>query len=62
MVMHLPCRCAIEFFGETSRIAIETEPEPTLEQTLAGFDPQAHGGEAMDGGADGVEAFAQGGS
>lgn len=42
------------------RIVIETEIEPTLEQMLAAFDPKKHGGEAMAGGAVGVEAFAHG--
>lgn len=42
------------------RIVIETEAEPTLDQMLASFDPQKHGGEAMAGGAVGVEAFAYG--
>lgn len=44
------------------RIVIETEVEPTLEQMLAAFDPKKHGGEAMVGGAVGVEAFADGNS
>lgn len=42
------------------RIVIETEDEPTLDQMLAAFDPKKHGGEAMVGGAVGVEAFADG--
>jgi len=42
------------------RIVIETETEPTLDQMLAAFDPGKHGGEAMAGGAAGVEAFANG--
>lgn len=42
------------------RIVIETETEPTLDQMLAAFDPNKHGGEAMAGGAVGVEAFANG--
>jgi len=42
------------------RIIVETETEPTLEQMLAAFDPKKHGGEAMAGGAVGVEAFAHG--
>lgn len=42
------------------RIVIEIETEPTLEQMLAGFDAKKHGGEAMAGGALGVEAFANG--
>ncbi len=41
-------------------IVIETETEPTLEAMLAAFDPKKHGGEAMDDGAVGVEAFAHG--
>ena len=41
-------------------IVIETETEPTLEQMLAAFDPTKHGGEAVAGGAVGVEAFADG--
>lgn len=40
------------------RIIVETEP--TLAQMLAAFDPKKHGGEAMAGGAVGVEAFAHG--
>ena len=39
------------------RIVIETKTEPTLEQMLAAFDPQRHGGELMADGAAGVEAF-----
>jgi antitoxin MazE len=42
------------------RILIETETEPTLEQMLKAFDPKKHGGEAMAGGAVGVEAFSNG--
>lgn len=42
------------------RIVIETETEPTLDQMLAAFDPQKHGGEAMADKAVGVEAFADG--
>lgn len=42
------------------RIVIETESEATLDQMLAAFDPKKHGGEAMEGGAVGVEAFANG--
>ncbi|MBI5255847.1 MAG: hypothetical protein HY855_05065 [Burkholderiales bacterium] len=42
------------------RIVIETEMAPTLEQMLAAFDPKKHGGEAVAGGAVGVEAFANG--
>lgn len=42
------------------RIVIDTEVEPTLEQMLAAFDPEKHGGEVMGGGALGVEAFANG--
>ncbi len=42
------------------RIVIDTETEPTLDQMLAAFDPKRHGGEAMAGGAVGVEAFAYG--
>lgn len=45
---------------EPGRIVIETETEPTLEQMLAAFDPKKHGGEAVAGGAVGVEAFADG--
>ncbi len=45
---------------EPCRIVIETETEPTLDQMLAAFDPKKHGGEAMAGGAVGVEAFAHG--
>lgn len=45
---------------EPGRIVIETETEPTLEQMLTAFDPMQHGGEAMEGGAAGVEAFARG--
>ena len=41
------------------RIVIETETEPTLDAMLAAFDPKKHGGEVMDGGAVGVEAFAR---
>lgn len=44
------------------RIVIETEIDPTLEQMLAAFDPQMHGGEIMTDGARGVEAFANGNS
>jgi antitoxin MazE len=40
------------------RIVIETEAEPTLEQMLAAFDPQKHGGEAIADCAVGMEAFA----
>lgn len=42
------------------RIVVETETDPTLDQMLAAFDPKKHGGEAMAGGAVGVEAFANG--
>ena len=42
------------------RIVVETEIDPTLDQMLAAFDPKKHGGEAMAGGAEGVEAFANG--
>ncbi len=42
------------------RIVIETETELTLDQMLAAFDPQKHGGEAMAGKAVGAEAFADG--
>lgn len=45
---------------QPGRIVIETETEPTLEQMLTAFDPMQHGGEAMEGGAAGVEAFARG--
>ena len=47
---------------EPGRIVIETELAPTLDPMLAAFDPKKHGGEAMPGGAVGVEAFANGGS
>ena len=40
------------------RIVIEAEPELTLEQMLAAFDPKRHSGEVMAGRAVGVEAFA----
>jgi antitoxin MazE len=40
------------------RIVIETATEPTLEQMLAAFDPQKHGGEVMADKPVGVEAFA----
>jgi len=39
------------------RIVIETEIEPTLDQMLAAFDPDKHGGEAISGGAVGAEAY-----
>lgn len=42
------------------RIVIETLTEPTLDEKLAAFDPEKHGGEVMAGGAVGVEAFANG--
>jgi antitoxin MazE len=45
---------------QPGRIVIETEAEPTLEQMLAAFDPQKHGGEVMSGSAVGKEAFANG--
>ena len=45
---------------EPGRIVIETEAEPTLDPMLTAFDPKKHGGEAMAGGAVGVEAFANG--
>lgn len=47
---------------EPGRILIETEVEPSLDQMLAAFDPDKQGGEAMAGGAAGVEAFAHGGA
>ena len=37
----------------------EIEAEATLDQMLAAFDPKKHGGEAMEGGAVGEEAFAE---
>lgn len=40
------------------RIVIESDTEPTLEQMLAKFDPQRHGGELMADAPRGVEAFA----
>ena len=43
-----------------SRVVIETEAEPTLEQMLAAFDPKKHGGEAMADRPVGKEAFANG--
>lgn len=43
---------------QPGRIVIETETEPTLEQMLAAFDPDKHGGEAMADRAVGVEVFA----
>lgn len=42
------------------RIVIETEIDPTLDQMLAAFDPQKHGGEVMADSAVGMEAFADG--
>jgi antitoxin MazE len=41
------------------RIVIEAKTEPTLEQMLAAFDSEKHGGESMPGGPVGVEAFAR---
>ena len=40
------------------RIIIESETEPTLEQMLASFNPNKHGGEVMADAPCGVEAFA----
>ena len=40
------------------RIVIEIKTEPTLEQMLAAFNPEKHGGEALGDGPVGVEAFA----
>lgn len=40
------------------RIVIESETEPTLEQMLAAFDPNKHGGEVIADGPRGVEVFA----
>ena len=38
----------VRITAQRGRIVIETEtPEPTLEQMLAAFDPQRHGGEVM---------------
>lgn len=42
---------------EPGRIVIETQVEPTLEQMLAAFDPDKHGGESMADGPRGIEAF-----
>jgi antitoxin MazE len=49
---------AVRVTVKPGRIVIETEA--TLDQMLAAFDPKKHGGEAMDGGAVGGEAFAHG--
>lgn len=45
---------------EPGRIVIDTELEPTMDQMLAAFDPQKHGGEAMADRPVGKEAFANG--
>ena len=42
---------------EPGRIIIESDAEPTLDQMLAAFDPQKHGGEAMADAPRGVEVF-----
>ena len=42
---------------QPGRIVIESDVEPSLEQMLASFDPQKHGGEFMADGARGVEVF-----
>lgn len=42
---------------EPGRIVIETQVEPTLEEMLAAFDPDKHGGELMADGPLGIEAF-----
>ena len=51
---------AVRVSVKPGRIVIEAEDDPTLDQMLAAFDPKKHGGEAMAGGAVGVEAFANG--
>lgn len=51
---------AVRVTVKPGRIVIEAETEPTLDQLLAAFDPQKHGGEVMADGAAGVEAFASG--
>ena len=51
---------AVRVTVKPGRIVVETETDPTLDQMLAAFDPKKHGGEAMAGGAVGVEAFANG--
>jgi hypothetical protein len=43
-----------------TRINVKTKTEQKLNKKLAAFDPKKHGGEAMAGGAVGVEAFANG--
>lgn len=51
---------AVRVTVKPGRIVIEAETAPTLDQMLAAFDPQKHGGEVMADGAAGVEAFARG--
>jgi antitoxin MazE len=43
---------------EPGRIVIEAETRPTLEQMLAAFDTDKHGGEHMGDGLVGAEVFA----
>ena len=42
---------------QPGRIVIESDVEPNLEQMLASFEPQKHGGELLADGATGVEVF-----
>lgn len=49
---------AVRVIVKPGRIVIEAETEPTLDQMLAAFDPERHGGESMADGSLGAEAFA----
>ena len=57
---NIPPALVIRVTGKNGPTLLEPGSEPTLQQMLAAVDPKKHGGEVMDGGPAGVEAFAHG--